>query len=646
MAMAKGKSKAKHVLPPPSHHGSSKLWKYFILVVIFVYTLGVKRFQIPSGLDQTYQWIVSKSVEEGNIFRGEFLGTYGPLGFLDFNFSNAVSIRLISLSVSYLIFSIFIFSMIQQIRERRILKSFPASFLLAFLVFLIIERFTSPSLLLIYVLVLKFRELTSQKFLWLISIVTGFMFYLKLFPFSLMLIFLFYAVNSGSGGALTSKQGIAKNLRFFSFPLVAMLAPFVDTNSRTWLRGYWETLIGYSAMAGKGPNSYFLMSLYVLLSVAICLFVINSKNERLLFTAVSIIFFNYGFVRQDVSHFSSAFFMLLLWCLAAPDSKSPLNPGLQSTKLKVFIIALILAFAVPSAGIGLRWVDIILLYFLSCFVILSQPQFRKTHIPIFLVATLYVLVTTQSPTQITKGLFSENSYIGSKSIKVRLDDASVSFKQTFLGDTFKEKPDSATVALARTFRTEKLLVISNNDMYRSTTFFGAKHLPVPMLFGTFTPWLDKQNVDYLAKNRFDKIFFQHETPIDGNSWVSEAPATSFYIFCNYVPDSKSDSWLLLEILPQSRCLQSNFHSKTGSENSLTLMSIKSSSRFFGEEIFTDRGSYLTLPNGKRFGFQPKNSKGLMIKVPSNLDYPYPWNINILRQGESNSEIKYYAVPLA
>jgi hypothetical protein len=202
------------------------------------------------------------------------------------------------------------------------------------------------------------------------------------------------------------------------------------------------------------------------------------------------------------------------------------------------------------------------------------------------------------------------------------------------------------VALAHSLSSEKLLVISNNDMYRSSTFFGAKYLPVPMLFGAFTPWLDKQNVDYLAKNRFDKIFFQHETAIDGNSWVSEAPATSFYIFCNYVPDSKSDSWLLLKVLPQSRCQQSNLHSKTSVKNSLTLMNIESSSRFFGEEIFTDRGSYVTLQDGKRFGFQPKNSKGLMFEVPANLDYPYPWNINILRSGESNSKIEYYTVPLA
>lgn len=268
--MAKRKSKRRQFVLPPSPHKRSNLSKYLIYVVVFVYTLGVKRFNVPSGLDQTYQWIVSKSVEDGSMFKGEFLGTYGPLGFLDFNFSNVVPLRILSLVISYLIFLSFIFSMIQKIREKNILRSMTSSFLLVFIILVIIERFTSPSLLLIYVLVLKFREFTSQKFIWLISTGSGLMFYLKLFPFSLMMIFLFYVVNTGCGSALKSKQRIGRNLKFFSIPITAMLIPCLTANSRTWIRGYLETLIGYSAMAGKGPNPYYLMALFVLLCVAVC----------------------------------------------------------------------------------------------------------------------------------------------------------------------------------------------------------------------------------------------------------------------------------------------------------------------------------------------------------------------------------------
>jgi hypothetical protein len=644
--VAKGKSTAKQVLATSAREKHGSLSTYIILIITFLYTLGVKRFYVPSGLDQTYQWIVSKSVEDGDIFRGEFLGTYGPLGFLDFNFSNAVPFRVISLLISDLIFSSFIFAMAQHIRDKQIVKTKAVGFLLAFFILLVVERFTSPSLLLIYVLILKFREITSQRKFWLVSVLSAVMFYIKLFPFSLMMIFLFYIVNHGSGNPLRSKRGIARNLKFISIPILAIIAPLFTANSRTWLRGYWETLVGYSAMAGKPPDPYYSMTLFVLLSFAICYFVLNLKTERYLFALVSIVFFNYGFVRQDVSHFSSAFFVLLLWCLAAPRPANALKQRMTSIRFRILVSVSILALAIPSAGLGLRWTDIILLYFLSSFVLFSQPQSRAMQVPIFLTAILYVLVTTQSPTQIAKGLFSDIPYIGSKSIKVRLNDAQVSFQQTFLGHSFVEVPDSATEVLARSFGSERLLVISNNDVYRSSTFFGAKNLPVPMLFGTFTPWLDKQNVDYLVKNRFDKIFFQHDTPIDGNSWVSEAPATALYIFCNYVPDSKSDSWLLLKVLPKSRCSPSALNSKNSVDNNdLILMDIKSSSRFPGEEIFTDRGSYLDFPDGKRFGFQPRNSKGLIARVPLSLDYPYPWNLNILRTGKSTSEITYYALPL-
>ena len=73
-----------------------------IALLILVYSLGVKRFMVPSGLDQTYQWILSKSFEDGRIFRGEFLGTYGPLGFLDFNFANTGPTRLVSLGFAFI----------------------------------------------------------------------------------------------------------------------------------------------------------------------------------------------------------------------------------------------------------------------------------------------------------------------------------------------------------------------------------------------------------------------------------------------------------------------------------------------------------------------------------------------------------------
>ena len=215
-----------------------------------------------------------------------------------------------------------------------------------------------------------------------------------------------------------------------------------------------------------------------------------------------------------------------------------------------------------------------------------------------------------------------------------------------MGNEFSLTPDSSTVALSKTFESENLLVISNNDVFRSASFFGSTYLPVPMLFGAFTPWLDNKNVEFLERNSFDKIFFQHETAIDGNSWVSEAPATSYYIFCNYVPDSKSESWLLLQRLPQSRCVANRADSDHAIKSeSITVMNITSSKKFFGEELFTDRGSYLNLANGSRFGFQPRNSQGIIFSVPSELDYPYPWNLNILQKGKSSNLINYFALPL-
>ena len=616
-------------------------------LLILVYTLGVKRFVVPSGLDQTYQWILSKSFENGKIFRGEFLGTYGPLGFLDFNFANTVPTRLVSLGFAFIAYYLFVLSLSKHLVAKNVLKSSWASSLLSVFLLLVIERFTSPSLIICYALILRFRDCKSNKIIWLLSGLTGLMFYLKLFPFSILLIFLIYIVISENFNNMKTWKQKIQLMLYFTPIFCAVLAPTLTSGGRIWLRGYWETLIGYSAMAGKSDNSFYHMGFFLSAVVSAYILVLDKKSERLLYLVTMILFLNYGFVRQDVSHYSSSFFVLILWCVASPRHFLVFNLSKISGKILVGSLALLVALAFPSVGLGLRWVDVILVYFLASFSIFTRPKSKSIRIPIFMTLAFYVIVTTQSPTQLAKGLFTNSSYIGSKSINSRVVDAGVSFGQTFLGHKFSLNPDSSTVALSRSFGAEKLLVISNNDVFRSATFFGSTYLPVPMLFGAFTPWLDNRNVEFLERNRFDKIFFQHETAIDGNSWVSEAPGTSYFIFCNYVPDSKSESWLLLQKLPQSRCVENRADSGYDiNSESITVMNITSSRKFFGEELFTDRGSYLNLANGSRFGFQPRNSQGIIFSVPPELDYPYPWNLNILQKGKSSNLISYFALPLS
>jgi hypothetical protein len=285
----------------------------------------------------------------------------------------------------------------------------------------------------------------------------------------------------------------------------------------------------------------------------------------------------------------------------------------------------ILLIAPRAAGPGfIKW-DLALILIFGAFLVQLSPA-KKSAIALISAILIFVLVTVQSPFVVVRELFSR--FPTTMQLSSRIQDSEIALREIVSGGFPKPVATESDIALKESLKVYSGVVIANNNVYGPLGSLNVDHLPVPMLFGAFSPWLDNQNVSYLKSRKLDYVFLENNTAIDGNFWTTEAPATALYLFCNFAPASNSDTWLLLYKLPANRCENSSYATtQIIDEQNITLVDIETRFVLPGQHLFTDNDSFVLDIQGRRVGIQPKNSSGIMVHVPHSLDYPEPWNIN-------------------
>jgi hypothetical protein len=292
-----------------------------------------------------------------------------------------------------------------------------------------------------------------------------------------------------------------------------------------------------------------------------------------------------------------------------------------------------------KVGFGLSVVVIFLAF------AFRHRSFQKSILALAVVS--FMVVCNVSPFGSLGRLFSNDQK--EQNISMRIEDSVASLKELMNVGYPTLNPSLFTQSVAEELSSKRGVVISTQHAYLPWLFFNSEFLPVPMLFGVFTPWLDNQNVNYLDQNRIDYVIMEKNTSIDGNSWASEAPATTYYIFCNFIPEWNRVGWLLLRRLPESRCAigdSRNPDSKSaGKSEFVKVVTINPRNAMPGLEILSLKNNSVKLRGGGIFQIQPRNSSGILLQVPENLDYPKPWNINQNLTFLENETIKSYTLPL-
>jgi hypothetical protein len=615
-------------------------------VFIIIYVLGVHNFEIPLGLDPSYQWLLTDAAESRKIFGGEFLGTYGPLGFVDFIYARDLATRVVALVWALYCYVLFFGNFWMRLSKSQIISSRFFAAMFSLVLVLVLERLLSPSLLFVFWMMLHRKKELSKLALVALSIVVALLFFVKLLPFGVAFLLLNYRiVINPKDGTIRGDYSFLRHLGFLAPTICSLILAVSTQGMRTWFKGYLESLVGYSAMASHPSNSIFVLIVYLFAVLALAMLSKESASDRRLFLLLSLIFLLYGFQRQDPHHLAPTFFLLTVFAV----SQSLKGFGdFKETRLGGTLLTLLLGivlFSLFSAGAGFnKWDTLIFLIFGGCVIILAVEKFRASILMSTLL--LFVLVTTQSPFAITSAVFSP--FPGSMTLKSRLSDSVTSIEEIVYGKYPDRPPNDDLVALTNSLKGYRGVLIATTNVYTVHARLDVEYLPTPMLFGVFTPWLDQQNVNFLSENKFDYLLFEKETPIDGSFWTTEAPATALYVFCNFTPSSNSDSWLLLYRLPSERC-----NSKDGkiakvkqlTGPKITLADIASVRVIPGQHLFIDSDSYIRDDFGKRIGIQPKNSKGIMVRVPENLDYPKPWNINGILDLEKSNLVTFRELPL-
>ena len=232
----------KRILKP-----KSIIWHF----ILWIQGAGILTVLAPSGLDLGYNWAVTNATRNQLFSEGQFVGLYGPLGFLEFAYPDWSMGFLLSIIWKIALSSVLL-EMLAIVLHKYI-KQTNFCYLIALILVTVTNALNMPNILLVIIFmmraILNIPWIQNQKNLepLIDSVFLVVALLIKPLPFLLISLFtLTYYIN---------KEKIKRNIITLAcystiFLLTALfLMNFQISNLEIWVRGYLEISKGYTEMS-------------------------------------------------------------------------------------------------------------------------------------------------------------------------------------------------------------------------------------------------------------------------------------------------------------------------------------------------------------------------------------------------------------
>ena len=588
-------------------------WKLFFLVLTLLTGAGIAMSVNTSGLDPSWWMLTVNAMRFGLIQKSEFIGTYGPLGFLDFalvtwklglilNFAWKIFVttwlflKLWSLFSTKLKYSNFRRGLVTTIFVSTINYFLPTSQVLVviILIFFVSEHLESS----------QSNDILNRQ-IFVLSLLTAVLFLVKLFPGTLALSLSLALILQGCiKDKISRSLALIRLLRYFTGIIalisgILLLLGFTFSEAIRWLYGSVQITIGYKAMAWEDPGrlweyvAFFALVIPLLLS-----FKESTKNIWFAIPRLAYFYFLfiYGFSRHDSHAIVSFSFITIEYLLHATYRK-------QS---KIFVTS---AFSV--------------------IVLLAVSGFSITQFFDF-----------------SKRLQNSLSYI--KALDPR-------YAQQITIENIKNLQNSYPISkeMLNTVGRDSVSIYPWDQLAATAWNLNLAIPPVPQLITAYTPWLDEQNVKWIHSAQASKfMLWTQPKSIDYRYPHWDSPSFQVATICNYKQLELDESWLLLSRRSKSVCgkpekefellsydnSQKNFRINAMEDKIIVMRIVTKESIFnrFQRSIFKPIKSDSLWIDGTQVRFVWATKESMITHIPKEINYQVPYEYKSIQ----NIKLKY------
>ncbi len=502
------------------------------------------------GLDASW-WVLTVEAARFDQNRtGEFIGTFGPLGFLDFTLIywklGLILGILFKILVSVILFTLTKYLLDQRIKSQNFFNGLSTFF------FVYLANYFLPPSQIIVLIVIAFwvyqkinKKEISQTSLLILGFITSFLLLIKVFPGALVLVLSFSIILGSNVWKNKSKLMILQSLCKYlfivclSFFSILLFQGYNFDSIPKWFYGYYQMLRGYRAMATEEPGRLWEYSAFLVLTILL-LYKFRKYTSSLLVLSCDLAFlyliFTYGFIRHDV-HSTTTFMILssVFFYIYLTDKKSnAVQYGLST----------LILIAVSGVSI-LSLLD------------LSKP-----------ISNTITLLKVQEKN------FSD-SYKASNVLALR--------------SVYALSPD-----MIRIIGNKTVSIYPVDQVAAKGWNLDLQSPPSPQLITAYTKWLDGRNVDWIKSSKASQ-YMLWSTPrsIDGRNPHWDSPNFQLETICNYQQILSDNYWLLLEKRKNSIC---------GERQLLTRISSRSENNIDQYQIPNNLNGIITISVEENFSF--------------------------------------------
>jgi hypothetical protein len=559
---------------------------------------GVTLIENGWGLDASWIWSMTHASREKLYQKGEFIWTYGPLGYWDFVPNDWFFGFLLSSLFSILCSCALYVSLFKtfNIKSSRFL-----SFIMSTLLTTYMGVINEPTLLLVSALTSAtiYSQLTGKIYsnkicLTFLAAVTAIFFYIKIFPFILTVIvsiLILWQENT-----LESTKRVMRYFALCIF-LALVLAVLIGFNLKTyliWIDGYFELTIGYSAMEYKSKNyiSDNILFFVLLISTIFIAISLNFSRKNITgFLLISLVFYTYGFTRHDSFHTKVTFSWLILVTIVLT-----VHFGRKSVLIINLIICLIIS-------------------------------------PVSLLETPNVMDKIRTETK------SVLRSVHPEKLKETQRES-----QTYL-KSMANLPNK----IQRQIDRQEVAIYPWDQLIAKAYGLNFSTFPIPQSYSAYTPKLDELNAQFLNRRNSPKYLLLTEMKaIDERNPLWESPKTVLAMLCNYRWIIQTSGYLLLQKREFEACLDRQNLEQTkqnvlpASSIELVAFSQKKVKQSFIPNFFFRNSPIIEVTfNSTTFKLNTANSEELVMNVPPHLDLPGKWRIGSRNTVSSNYGIFKY-----
>jgi hypothetical protein len=374
------------------------------------------------------------------------------------------------------------------------------------------------------------------------------------------------------------------------------LAGFGKESLLLYFRGQYELTTGYKAMASEIPGGLWEYFAFVIISVFAAYNVIKMSGLRvpaIAFFIISVLTFQYGFVRHD-SHSNTAFFFLLVICLAI-FGQSNLRSSLTSISMPILVFLMVSQFSMGNLLDATARIQ-----GFTNQLRLADPRYRTQFIQNDLTA------------------LQQNAKLNQN-------------MQSLIGES----------AVAQ---------IPSDQLVGKAFDLNLISPPIPQQYSAYTPWLDETNANFFSgKHAPLFILLSRPTAIDGRNPKWESPLSQIAVLCSYRAETYDDTWLLLKKRSTKICDYENAKqlnkSHSASQEVIKLAKVdikKTASEKLMTLLFKQLNYDTVTSNGVEWNLVNANNNYLIVNVPDEIDFPSIWSYGKQNQllAKSNQKISY------